>query len=65
MMEAAFPQFNAGLSSNTEPVGWSDYTSLKVKVNKRSPAAGCSFDEKESQFISTYACRCSRISTAR
>src|SRR5712691_328516 len=30
-----FPQFNQTLSSNKEPVGWSDYNSMQVKVRKR------------------------------
>jgi hypothetical protein len=30
-----FPQFNQTLFSNTEPVGFSDYNSLQVKVRKR------------------------------
>lgn len=30
-----FPQFNSTLFSNTEPVGWSDYNSMQVKVRKQ------------------------------
>ena len=33
-----FPQFNGTLFSNTEPVGWSDYNSMQVKVRKRVDA---------------------------
>src|SRR5260370_21322268 len=32
---AAFPQFNQQLSSNTEPVGWSNYNSMQVSLRKR------------------------------
>ena len=35
-----FPQFNQTLFSNTEPVGWGDYNSLQVKVNKRIQGGG-------------------------
>jgi hypothetical protein len=35
-----FPQFNGTVFSNTEPVGYSDYNSLQVKVNKRFSGSG-------------------------
>jgi hypothetical protein len=40
VLMAAFPQFNQTLFSNTEPVGFSDYNSLQVKVNKRFSGGG-------------------------
>ncbi len=39
LMES-FPQFNQTLFSNTEPVGWGDYNSLQVKLNKRIEGGG-------------------------
>jgi hypothetical protein len=39
LMEA-FPQFNQTLFSNTEPVGYSDYNSMQVKLNKRLQGGG-------------------------
>lgn len=35
-----FPQFNGTVFSNTEPVGYSDYNSLQVKLNKRVTGGG-------------------------
>jgi hypothetical protein len=35
-----FPQFDTTLFSNTEPVGWSDYNSLQMKINKRFSGGG-------------------------
>jgi hypothetical protein len=40
ILMAAFPQFNTTLFSNTEPVGWGDYNSLQVKLNKRLQGGG-------------------------
>jgi hypothetical protein len=40
VLMGAFPQFNQQLFSNTEPVGWSDYNSLQIKVNKRLMGSG-------------------------
>jgi len=38
VLMAPFPQFNQTLFSNTEPVGWSDYNSMQVKLRKRVEA---------------------------
>jgi hypothetical protein len=35
VLMGAFPQFNQTLFSNTEPVGWGDYNSMQMKINKR------------------------------
>ena len=40
LLAQPFPQFNGVVFSNTEPVGYSDYNSLQVKVNKRITGGG-------------------------
>jgi hypothetical protein len=40
LLAEPFPQFNGTVFSNTEPVGYSDYNSLQVKVNKRVTGGG-------------------------
>jgi hypothetical protein len=40
LLAEPFPQFNGVVFSNTEPVGFSDYNSLQVKVNKRVTGGG-------------------------
>ena len=40
VLMAAFPQYNQTLFSNTEPIGWSDYNSMQLKINKRFSGGG-------------------------
>jgi len=40
LLAEPFPQFNGVVFSNTEPVGYSDYNSLQVKLNKRIEGGG-------------------------
>jgi len=40
LLAEPFSQFNGAVSSNTEPVGYSDYNSLQVRVNKRVSGGG-------------------------
>jgi hypothetical protein len=40
LLAEPFPQFNGVVFSNTEPVGFSDYNSLQVKLNKRVTGGG-------------------------
>jgi len=52
VLMAAFPQFNQTLFSNTEPIGWSDYNSMQLKINKRFSGGGAL--SKGLSFLSSF-----------